>query len=301
MGNVALADDGPACGNNSQGGPKKDKCEESTDSSITPYTGNEHRVVKELEVWGSVGKLPLNWTRYYNSRFINDANLFGNTKTWRHSYQWEIAVETSAGAISRIKLFYPDGTANDFTPSGTANKFVSTPAIRDVCYLNAAGDTLTLQRPEGSRYRFKRVGSSWLLDTFLDREQNLYTMTYGGGNQLTRISDASGRYLRITYQTLPIGSEHTAILAWVGSHAEGQWNTVNVTVPDAFTFLRYQGADGSASAVAEVRLTRAVTRSPAPCSTAGRARCPATRPPWPLTATPAPGSRARAFPTTTRG
>src|SRR3954470_11700282 len=36
-------------------------------NNFNPYTGNVHREIKDIEVWGGVGEIPLVLTRYGNS------------------------------------------------------------------------------------------------------------------------------------------------------------------------------------------------------------------------------------------
>src|SRR3954469_11486180 len=73
------------CGNNDKNGINHcscDTCPKGGDP-FNPYTGNEHRAVRDLQVWGSVGQIPLEWTRYYNSR--------GMFVIWTYSFQFVMA------------------------------------------------------------------------------------------------------------------------------------------------------------------------------------------------------------------
>ena len=249
----------PACGNNSQGGtaPCPTCPAGNTQHAIHVYTGNERREIKDLEVWGSVGEEPLTWTRYYNSRFVNSTNHFGSNQTWRHGYEWEISVTSGSNGPASVSLYYPNGVYNRFTRVGTTNKFVSTPAVTDILFLTDA-NTFTLQRADGFQYIFKYVlvGSSmiWQPSYFLDSQQNVYTFTYDTKNRLVRVGDATGRYLKITWQQLSLTGVNDTALAVLSSTApaDGQWTTVTSTSNTSFRYLRYQGYDHTYSSVAEI-------------------------------------------------
>jgi RHS repeat-associated protein len=263
------------CGNNSQGGGAppcpvggdsggKKKCNDPdgpgsdpcTGSSVTPYTGNERHVVEDLKVWGSIGEQPLVWTRYYNSRAVISNNIFGNNQTWRHGYEWETSVAYDANGPYTIQLYYPSGVVNRFTRVGTTANYLSTPAVTDTVTLNDAG-TFTLQGANGFQTVFKRVGvsSTWLAASFADSQQNITTFTYDTKNRLTKVTDAGGRFLQITYQQLSINNQNDVALAILGSTPppEGQWTTLASTSSASFRYLRYRGPDRSYSSVAEIR------------------------------------------------
>jgi len=263
------------CGNNSQGGGAPpcpmgggggggDRCNKPDDSgadpctntSVTPYTGNERHVVEDLKVWGSVGERPLVWTRYYNSRAVISNNIFGNNQTWRHGYEWETSVAYDANGPYTIQLYYPSGVVNRFTRVGTTANYLSTPAVTDTVTLNDAG-TFTLQGANGFQTVFKRVGvsSTWLAASFADSQQNITTFTYDTKNRLTKVTDAGGRFLQITYQQLSINNQNDVALAILGSTPppEGQWTTLASTSSASFRYLRYRGPDRSYSSVAEIR------------------------------------------------
>src|SRR5205085_9068325 len=70
------------CGNNHKNGINHcscDTCPKSGDP-FNPYTGDEHRAIRDLQVWGGVGQIPLEWMRYYNSR--------GMFVIWTYSFQY---------------------------------------------------------------------------------------------------------------------------------------------------------------------------------------------------------------------
>src|SRR3954470_1475251 len=106
------------CGNNDKNGINHcscDTCPKGGDP-FNPYTGNEHRAVRDLEVWGTVGEVPLEWMRYYNSR--------GMFVIWTYSFQYQMAdAGVNEQGAPRLTISYPEGGSNVFThdPAHPAN------------------------------------------------------------------------------------------------------------------------------------------------------------------------------------
>lgn len=199
-------------GEDAQGGPsgpcdKKDKCKKPPNckgvSEFNPYTGNSHRSVRDLEVWGGVGEHQLAFIRYHNSRIQQSGVIvnpqLGTAGQWRHEYQWEMFKSSPTD----FTIFYPDGTRNIFSPVGNG-EFTSTPAIGDRLFQD--GDNFFLQRANGFRYRFKKprghipFQAFSRLEDFRDSQQNVYALTYDRRKRLVRVSEPAGRSLRIAYQ-----------------------------------------------------------------------------------------------------
>src|SRR6266851_3445688 len=99
----------------SEGGDDKEGCTKG--NPFDPYTGNVHRSIKDLEIWGGVGEHQLAWMRYGNSREgtpYNPQNFFGEAHHWNHSYKFDmIDVETTDG-VPRIAIHYPEGGEDVF-------------------------------------------------------------------------------------------------------------------------------------------------------------------------------------------
>ncbi len=58
---------------------------------FSSYSGNAHRKVVDLAVFGSVGAMPLRFERYSNTRTAPQTTTqgrFGREGVWTHSYQW---------------------------------------------------------------------------------------------------------------------------------------------------------------------------------------------------------------------
>jgi RHS repeat-associated protein len=293
----AIAAQAVPCGNNNTGGTTPDcpqsgsddkPCPDSaaapgacTSSSISLYTGNERRVVRDLEVRGGVGEHALTWTRYGNSRMSNGISWLGNAHNWRHSYQWEFTATSDASGPSSVVVSYPNGVRFTFNRSADPALFLSVAAATDRLALNAARDTFTLTRDNGWRYVFVVLpNKTWRLSHFLDTQQNTYSLTYDSSNRLAQITEPAGRFLKITYTALPINAQSDTQLASITTAKDGAslppseggaptggtqgpsvpprpptglWNTVASSSKVAFRYLRYQGPDKTASRIPELR------------------------------------------------
>src|SRR4051812_36057400 len=83
------------CGNDSKGGvgrtpeSTEDECTLNAGDPFDPYTGNEYRKVKDLQVWGAVGEIPLEFMRYGTSRYnFKITTSFGTGHNWNHSFNY---------------------------------------------------------------------------------------------------------------------------------------------------------------------------------------------------------------------
>jgi RHS repeat-associated protein len=264
----AISLQGATCGNNQQGGknppctassPPPNDCSQTppsscTNNSISPYTGNERRVVNDLTVVGGVGEHRLQWTRYGNSRYTNGVSVLGNAHNWRHSYQWEFTVASDTNGPLTATVYGPDGASFTYTRVGLSSDYRSTGAATDTLSLNTTKDTFTLKRQNGWQYIFKITPSkAWHLINFLDSQQNSYTLTYDSNNRLVLVNEPAGRYLKISYATLSVSSAADVTLGTVADAAEGTWNTIIPTNTTAFHYLRYQGPDGKFSAIGDLQ------------------------------------------------
>ena len=97
---------------------------------IDVCTGNAHRELRDLEIWGGVGDHPLVFIRYHNSRLPENGQVvnsqFGTAGQWRHAYQWDLISEAATDLISMapdLTIVYPDRTQNTFTPTKTSPSF----------------------------------------------------------------------------------------------------------------------------------------------------------------------------------
>jgi RHS repeat-associated protein len=221
--------------------------------------------VVDLKLFGSIGNLPLNFTRYSNTRAVpqNAQGVFGRESVWTHSYQWlmrdgGIFPGQHPGILDLdphryVRITLPDGSDYTFVNSLTlAQEQVytgSSPVSWLAVYglkatLKQTGDVYTLLFPDGSRYFFTQqlisngevTGKYYRLTSFEDNIGNEYELEYLSGTYehklVSKISDASGRYLELSYSNQAVHASPKVTALGTANHAAntlGQWFQVNVT------------------------------------------------------------------------
>ena len=253
-------------GNNSAGGDNAGGQEGINKFDV--FTGNAHRPIRDLQVWGGVGQHQLTWTRYANTRFTGGTmQLLGNGGNWRHSYQWEMADNGITNTTSSsITIHYPDGSIYAFSPpspypqSSTNIMWTSLPAVPERLFQYTNVNLYVLQRQNGWRYAFTNDVSNgtYQLQYFTDSQGNRYDFAYTNGMPW-RVYEPGGRYLQITYTTLTLNTNMTDITTVCNvKYFEGAGNVYSVGVHNStpFRYYRYVGPDGSHSCVAEIQLFR---------------------------------------------
>ncbi len=87
-----------------------------------PYTGNAHRAIPDLEVWGGVGEIPLVWMRYGNSRLGRYVYNYGDAHNWNSSFNYNMSdLGLSDQNQPQILVHYPEGGDNIFTRDGAGS------------------------------------------------------------------------------------------------------------------------------------------------------------------------------------
>ena len=219
---------------------------------VNVASSDVQRKIRDLEVFGGVGEHQLNWTRVGHSRLADGARWFGDGHIWRHSYQYEMVKNGTNPQIT-----YPDGTVHIYVPNGSN----WTPAASNPDLLTGSGSNFYLQRANGFTYHFVKLTSgsgqvSYQLQNFTDSFGNNYLLTYDANGRLTLVTEPAGRWLRITYQDVTVNQDQFTTLYAQASTPPAGWNTVTVSNPTAFRYLRYfstsPGAQGSYGVVAEI-------------------------------------------------
>ncbi len=220
---------------------------------VNVNSGDVQREICDLEVFGGVGEHQLNWTRYGHSRLADGARWFGDGHLWRHSYQYELV---NVGYNRQIT--YPDGTVHVYVAGNNVWKADATNPDQ----LTGSGNNLVLHRDDGFTYQFVKLTGgtgqvAYQLQSFTDSFGNPYTLTYDANGRLALVSEPAGRWLRVTYQDMPVNQDQfTTLYAQTTTPAAG-WNTVTISNPTAFRYLRYfsteAGSQQSFCDVAEVQ------------------------------------------------
>lgn len=209
-----------------------------------PYTGNVHREIRDLEVWGTTGEMPLTWTRYFNSR--------NGWQIWTHSYQYSMS---DAGfddqGRAQLRVSYPEGDENIFTQSSDdPNSWLPVRGVDKRLFQQ--GKNFFVQTPNGFRYRFEKLNSSvhgifYQLQDFRDSYQNLYTLTYDSWHNLLRVTEPGGRFLQITYQTIFEKLLISKITTFDGRSISFQYTYYNDGILDWLLMTRVNYGDGTSA------------------------------------------------------
>ncbi len=113
LGGVVRAEVVQPCDNCNSHGPAGDPCPKGGSNPFSVYSGNAHRETLDISVFGSVGKMPLRFMRYSNTRMAaqtSSQGRFGREGVWTHNYQWFLRDGGNAiGSPATLRLGYPDG------------------------------------------------------------------------------------------------------------------------------------------------------------------------------------------------
>ncbi len=215
---------------------------------FSTYTGNAHRSVVDLQVFGSVGQLPLQFIRYSNTRAVpqNVGNaVFGRESVWTHNFQWFMreAGPDPGTSKPRLRVTFPDGSDHFYVRQSAPvdGKATWLSRANAPSILKQNNNNFTVHLDNGNYYRFaKRATDSsetaffYRLQSFTDAANNTYTLSYlhGRDKLVRRVTDPSDRYLDFTYTEQQAAvSARKAHLAEVGwdEATPGQWHEVNVS------------------------------------------------------------------------
>ncbi len=169
-----------------------------TGGRFNAFSGNLHREVKDLEVWGSVGEIPLALERYGNSRGF---------RGWELRFTDYLVDDVNSIGQPLIIANYSRGGSTVFTQNpADHSQWVAPPGISKRLF--QYGNDYYLQDANGHRYHFQKVTflsqSVYLLKEIFDSQQNKYTLSYTNPLnpiQLTRVSEPAGRFLDYSWGT----------------------------------------------------------------------------------------------------
>ena len=231
---------------------------------VIPYTGNEFKMVDDLQIWGAVGNYPMVWSRHSNSRAVPGASLFGTAHYWRHSFQWELsATSKDASGRARMTLVFPDGAT--FTYTEVAPNLWSIGGT-SADFLKRTDSGFVLQTKDSYRYNFKVFPSGtsfyYLLTEVLDPSGNRFALEYDSSRRLVSVREPGGRFFQVSYSTLTGNKLTPATLATLGSKpASGSWIDLPVTNNGTYRYVRVVQADGSFGNIAEIEVYEAGTNT----------------------------------------
>lgn len=249
----------PPCSGGSGGGGGSGKpcpCEDSSPppsdcnstNVFSAYSGNAHRDVLDISVFGSVGQMPLRFVRYSNTRLPAQASTqgrFGREGVWTHNYQWLMRDGgTATSGQPTLRVCMPGGA--DFTFERSA----SDPALwvgtaNGNWEIRQSGTQFDVRNMAGEIFRFQKLtttsGSTFYrIESLEDSTGNTYVCSYKDGNDtmLRQITDPSGRWLKLTYLNQGgFAQQRVGLGSSPRNAATGVWNEITVTTSTASRFL----------------------------------------------------------------
>lgn len=244
-------------------------CPDNT-NSIYSYNGNAHRKITDLNIAGSVGKFPLKFTRFSNTR-LSSRNLangaFGKESPWSHNFEWLMRDNGGTPTQPIITITYPEGKERSFwLKSGSTTEWVTTTPYKNPDRIISSGSDFVLHTGELIQYHFKRrihsvtSGVFYRIEAIKDTESNTYTVSYVDNDDSTvrQVTDAAGHWIKLHYRDESILASdptklNTAAIPFDNSNTP-PWREITVTPGESFRVLAfYQGNDMSWTAAPRLR------------------------------------------------
>ena len=256
------------CGNRNPGGPGGSGPQDPNGpppgkgDPVNIYTGNEYQNVIDLDVWGAVGKLPFNFSRWSNSRAVSGTSVLGQGHYFRHNFQWDLATtRADSNGRARVIVINPEGAEYTYTQV-SPDLWRTTAAGTDVLIPVAEG--LALVRPDGTKYRFTasttKGKTSYALTTIDDAHGLTTTLSYNPAKALSLVTEPAGRSLTLDYENRSINAVDFSTLATLSTApASGQWVELTTTSTTAFRYVRLLSADLAYARFAEIEFYEAST------------------------------------------
>jgi len=194
---------GPKCNTE-----KTDKCDGT--NMFDAYSGNVHRSITDISLFGSVGGRPLTFTRDSNSRMVpmnNAAGAFGRETLWTHNHLWHMRnAGTAANGQPVVRIGMPDGYDESFVRN-PSDHTVWLPVANSRFSVRQNGNIFEHGDPDGGIARFERrthTSSGAIFYRIAEVEDvsgNIWNYSYNTANEtvVRQVTDASGRWLKFTY------------------------------------------------------------------------------------------------------
>jgi RHS repeat-associated protein len=239
------------CGCGSPGTQDPGNCDSSRTGSFSAYSGNERRMVRDLQLFGGVGTGALHFTRIGNSRTSAvsvNRGPFGKESAWSHNYlYWMRDSSSASNPAAMLRIAYPNGADILYTQDAT-DTTQWLPATDLSGRIVQTNDDYQLQNPNGSRLNFKRYvnGSGanyYRIESSVDSEGNVTTFTYNSVTDTTvrRVTDAAGHFIDFSYTNLGPFLQQETVLGTADYDATastaGGWREVTVTNTGSFRWL----------------------------------------------------------------
>ena len=240
-----------------------------TNDPVVIYTGNEVREVVDLDVWSPVGREPIRWTRWANSRLPRSrVSPFGNAHNWRHGYQWELTVAlTDTGRVATVSE--PQGSAKRFLEPGEPGDAWTSLSYAATYTLRTSGENMVASLDNGARVRFAlaastATGETWRPVEVEDADGNVTALTFDENGLLSRVADAGGHGLTLAWTNLPVWIGDMRLLHEIATAPPAaEWVEVSVTNVFNSRYVRFLSADDAHARIAEFEVYLQGSSTPA--------------------------------------
>ncbi|MGL4400956.1 MAG: hypothetical protein ACRCXD_13885, partial [Luteolibacter sp.] len=201
-----------------------------------------------MKIAGSVGHLPLEFSRYSATRLSNRnlvAGSFGKESSWSHSFDW-LMRDSGSSALPRITVTFPEGRELIFVkPADGSAVWFSTLSSRTERLVVTTTDYTFIDAALGQfRFvkRFNSAGRSFYrFESYSDKEGNTYNVGYSSLNDtlIRQVTDPSGRWIKMHYNDMGVStSALTRLITTPISAANvNNWLEIPITSPTAFRYL----------------------------------------------------------------
>lgn len=221
---------------------------ESPGGGVNPNTGGVESQTTDISSSGATGDMPLSFRRYYQTRDTTaNGDLMGHGRTFTHSYSWSMSASGSGGTSRSILM--PGGATLNFVPYPGTTDFEGQTAIRYIPQtgfgqrLFQVGDWYYLLVPGGERYAFERVTDAQGFTRYFPRSRrdgkgNIHTFTTDSAARITKVTDAAGNWIQLTYAGVPIDRKQNVPIATITAPPVVGWNEITVSTPQPFQWLQ---------------------------------------------------------------
>ncbi|TAE78906.1 MAG: RHS repeat protein, partial [Verrucomicrobia bacterium] len=169
---------------------------------------------------------------------------------------------SGSGGNSR-SILMPDGNTLDFVPhpgtiafeGQTSVKYIPEASFGERLY--QVGTMYYLLVPGGERYTFESVIGADGATRFFPRNRrdskgNFHTYTTDAAARITKVTDAVGNWIEITYAGVPLDRKQNVVIATITSAPVVGWNEINVTTSQPFQWVQGISAPGLTFSMSEL-------------------------------------------------
>ena len=213
----------------------------------------------DLQIPGSPHGLPLQFSRFYQSRDADGfGDLMGHGRTWSHSYSWRM---TAAGSERRV--FFPSGRMLEFTLSGSSTYLGQASQLYQPTTgfgerLHQIGNFWHVVMPGGVAHTFERVVRSDGAVLFHPRSSrdsrgNIHSYTTNTAARITKVTDAAGNSLTLTYASHVINRRAAVTLHTISAAPVVGWNEVIIPAGASYRWIQAVSAQDAYFDVSEIK------------------------------------------------